>query len=179
MRYGWRAWSLFGTGTLFGLLAGAALYAPPEMADQPPPWDHWARDKGQATAATQAVAATPAPAASAAPAPMAAASDAAAVVQSPLANPAETSTTLAAAAPPAVPPVASSTEPPAKVATAIRTAAPKKRKVESEEPAVDTSVAGAGPATSLVTRVEPEAVQAPSEAAPPRAESSEGADDAR
>ena len=54
---------------------------------------------------------------------------------------------------------------------------PKKRKVQIEEPLVDTSVAGAGPAPDT-TRVEPEAFRAPAEDAVPRSDA-EGIDPSR
>ncbi|MDB5859975.1 MAG: hypothetical protein JWQ76_3664 [Ramlibacter sp.] len=151
---------MFGGGALFGLLAGAALYAPPDLGNQPPPWAHWARDQGGAAAATRTSGAGPAqppvsataPPASAAPEPVAAVSDPVPVVQ-----------------PVPAPQVASSAQPPAKVA--------KKRKVQSEEPHVDTSVAGAGPAPDTPP-VEPEALRAPAEYALPRSDG-EGVDASR
>lgn len=161
MRYGWRGWSLFGAGTLFGVVVGAVLYAPPELGNQPPPWQHWARDQDGTAAAMRAAGAVPAqPAAaappqsaSAAPEPMASASAPAPVAEAPV----------------PVPQVVASGQATAKVANVSRAPAAKKQKVQSEVLTIDTSVAGAGPAPATA-RVEPEAFRAPAEQALPRNE---------
>jgi hypothetical protein len=138
-------------GALFGMLASAVLYAPPELANQPPPWQHRPWDQGAAAAATHTAGAGPAQAPASAP-----------VI--------EPAAAILPAVDPATPPqVAASAQPPAEVAIVSPAPAPKKRKVQIEVPAVDTSAAGAGPAPDPV-RVEPEAPRAPAEYTVPRSD---------
>jgi hypothetical protein len=165
MSHGWRSWSLFGAGTLFGVVASAVLFAPPEFANAPAPWELWARDQGNAFAGTRTVGAGPALAAAPAPA-----------------QPAAVAPTATAAAPDPValvpaPALATSAPPPEIVAKVSRPPAPKKPKVQTEVPFVDTSTAGAGPAQAAVS-VEPEGPRAPAEYSAPRSDN-EGSDPSR
>lgn len=175
MRYGWRAWSFFGAGALFGLLAGAALYAPPELENQPPPWEHWTWNRGAAAAGTDtagaaaAQPATSAPDQQSAPAaatPMAAAAEAAALAPAPVV---ETAAAVSLPSPDPAPQAASFAQPPVKVAKARLAAVARKQAEPTEEHLVDTSTVGAGPAPEPA-RIEPEAPRAPAEFAPPRSE---------
>jgi pyruvate dehydrogenase E2 component (dihydrolipoamide acetyltransferase) len=178
MRYGWRAWSFFGAGALFGLLAGAALYAPPELEHQPPPWEHWTWNRGTAAAATGTAGAAPAQPAPSAPeqqsapaaaAPMAAAAEAAALAPAPVVEAA-----VSLPPPDPAPQAASFAQPPVKVAKARRAAVARKQAEPSEEHLVDTATVGAGPAPEPAriepARLEPEAPRAPAEFALPRSE---------
>lgn len=151
MSYGWRAFSLFGAGALFGLVASAVLFAPPELGNQPPPWSHWAREQGP-------VGATPQTAGAPAPQPVAAAP----VPPAAIAVPATVEPAVVAADAAPTPPVA-------EVVAVSTTPMVKKRKVQKEEPTVDTSTLGAGPAAYPVS-VAPEAVRPPPEEALPRSE---------
>lgn len=150
MSYSWRAFSLFGAGVLFGLVASAVLFAPPEMANQPPPWEHWARKQAPGAAANTAVVPTPEVQ------PVAAAANPPAAMQPP-----------APAEPPVVAAEASSAPPAAPVVTASTTPAVKKRKVPKEEPAADTGTLGAGPAAYPVS-VAPEGLRPQPDEALPR-----------
>lgn len=156
MRYGWRAFSLFGAGALFGLVASAVLFAPPELQDQPSPWGRWAWDKGAAASpmALAANTAAPSPAVTAATPPV----DPVAVAPA---------TALVAETALAASPVVTVGSPPA----------PKKRKVQKVESAPDTAMAGAGPAPYPVS-VAPEFVRPPQDEAPSRGER-DGADPSR
>lgn len=51
---------MFGAGLVLGSLATGVLFAPPELANQPPPWEHVAQDQARAAAATHAAGAGPA-----------------------------------------------------------------------------------------------------------------------
>jgi hypothetical protein len=153
-------------GTLFGLLAGAALHAPPELAYQPPPWDHWALKPATHMTGAGPAPVTFAPAQPASPAPVAAGSDPAPVAQAPVL---EAMALPAVVAPEPTPQPATFAQPSAKGLKVSRASALKARSVQIEEPAVDTSVAGAGPASST-THLEPEAPRAPAEYALPRSE---------
>lgn len=82
-----------------------------------------------------------------------------------------------AQAPVPLPQVVASGQPPAKVANVSRAPAAIKQKVQSEVLAIETSVAGAGPAPATA-RFEPEAIRAPAEQALPRNEG-EGSEVAR
>lgn len=51
---------MFGAGLLLGVVGASALFAPPELANQPAPWDRTAQESGPAAAATHAAGAGPA-----------------------------------------------------------------------------------------------------------------------
>jgi hypothetical protein len=124
---------MFGAGALFGVVAGGVLYAPPEVANQPAPWELWARGRVDAVATPAQAPVAQAPAAVAEPAPPVIAEIA------------------------APPQAAASSAEATKVAVASRPA-PARKKPRVEEPAVDTTASGAGPAPEPV-RVQPEPIR--------------------
>ncbi|MCG2592219.1 hypothetical protein LZ009_05435 [Ramlibacter sp. XY19] len=159
MSYAWRSWSMFGVGTLFGVVMGGVLYAPPELANQPPPWQLWSRMQAAPAVDTHASGAGPAPLAATAPvaaAPVTAAPEPVAAASAPVP---EVQAPLAAASAP--------------VLTASHT--PAKRKVRVEESTVS---AAAAPSQEGI-RVAPEPLPAPVELAPARAEGEANADPSR
>ena len=162
---------MFGVGTLFGVVMGGVMYAPSELANQPPPWELWARGTIMPTAAAATHVAGAGPARHLAPAPAPGAPAAVAAPEPVVAAP----ETLAVAAAPAVaapaPAAAASAPAPAPHAAtspllvANRSPAPARRKVHIEESLAETP-ATAAPAREAI-RVAPEPLPAAAEAAAP------------
>jgi hypothetical protein len=160
---------MFGVGTLFGVVMGGVLYAPPELANQPAPWQLWARMQGAPVVDTHVSGAGPAPVATLAPL-----ATAAPVAPAAVPTPAAPEPVAAASAPmPEAQPALAAASAPVVVASR----APAKRKVHVEESTVAAQSDSAPSQQGL--RVAPEPLPAPVDLPPARADGEANADPSR